>query len=73
MTQQIHKVMENKNINGSIVAGRDVKRSRNANDSVIVSHSKLMAQARKQAFWVSLITGILSSLIASFVFYALVH
>ena len=73
MTLQIHKVMENKEITGSIVAGRDVKHSSNTNDSVFISHSKIMVQARKQAFWVSLITGILSSLIASIIFYVLVQ
>lgn len=61
--------MENKDISNSIVAGRDVKKSNNANDSTVVNNSKIISQAKKQAFWVSLVTGVLSSLIASLVFH----
>ena len=61
--------MGNNNISNSIVAGRDVMSSTNANDSEVVNNSKILAKARAQAFWVSLVTGVLSSLIASYIFY----
>lgn len=65
--------MDNKDISNSIVAGRDVKKSSNANDSIVVNNSKIISKAKKQAFWVSLITGIVSSLIASFVFHLILN
>ncbi len=65
--------MDNKDISNSIVAGRDVKNSTNAKDSMVVNNSKIISQAKKQAFWVSLITGIVSSLIASFIFHLIVN
>ena len=64
--------MKNKGVKGSIVAGRDVKNSVNANDSKVYNHSKIVSQARKQAFWVSLITGIVSSFIASVLYRMLI-
>lgn len=65
--------MDNKDISNSIVAGRDVKKSSNANDSMVFNNSKIITQVKRQAFWVSLITGIVSSLIASFVFHFIVN
>lgn len=65
--------MDNKDISNSIIAGRDVKNSTNANDSLVVNNSKIISQAKKQAFWVSLVTGIVSSLIASFLFHLIVN
>ncbi len=65
--------MDNKDISNSVIAGRDVKDSTNANDSIVVKNSKIISQAKKQAFWVSLFTGIVSSLIASFVFHLIVN
>ncbi len=65
--------IDNKDISNSIVAGRDVKNSTNAKDSMVVNNSKIISQARKQAFWVSMITGIVSSLIASFIFHLIVN
>lgn len=73
MAQQIHVIMEKGNISNSIVAGRDVKNSTNANDSEVVNNSKLLTQVRTQAFLISLITGVLSSLIASYIFYVIVR
>ena len=72
MAQQIHVIMEKGNISNSIVAGGDVKDNINANDSEVVNNSKLLSKVRTQAFWVSLVTGILSSLIASYIFYIIV-
>lgn len=65
--------MDNKDISNSIVAGRDVKNSTNAKESMVVNNSKIISQAKKYAFWVSLITGVLSSLIASLIFHLLVN
>lgn len=65
--------MDNKNISNSIVAGRDVNKSSNANNSMVVNNSKIISQVKKQAFWVSFVTGIVSSLIASFVFHLIVN
>lgn len=65
--------INNKDISNSIVAGRDVKKSSNANDSMVINNSKILVQARKQAFWISLITGVLSSLIASIAFNLIVN
>ncbi len=65
--------MDNKDISNSIVAGHDVKESVNANDSEVISQSKIISQVRKQAFWVSLVTGVISSLIASVIFNVLVN
>ncbi len=65
--------MEMKDISNSIVAGRDVKKSSNVDHSMVVNNSKIITQAKKNAFWVSLITGIVSSLIASYVFHLIVN
>lgn len=63
------KEMDNKFISNSIVAGGNVKKSINVgDDNEIFNHSTVIREAKKQAFWVSLITGILSSLAASFIF-----
>jgi len=65
--------MDNKDICNSIVAGRDVKNSTNAKDSMVVNNSKIISQAKKYAFWVSLITGVVSSLIASLIIHLIVN
>lgn len=59
-----------KHINNSIVAGRDVSKAVNANDSEVKNvNNEILRNAKKISFWVSLITGILSSLIASLIFH----
>lgn len=59
-----------KNINNSIVAGRDVSNAINANDSEVKNvNNEILHNAKKISFWVSLITGIVSSLIASLIFH----
>lgn len=50
-----------------------VKNSTNAKDSLVVNNSKIISQAKKYAFWVSLITGVVSSLIASLIFHLIVN
>lgn len=61
--------MKNKNISGSIVAGGNVVGSVNANKSKVDNDSAILEKARKQSFWISLIVGVISSLIASSIFY----
>lgn len=58
------------NIKNSIVAGRDVLKAVNANDSEVKnSNNEIFHKAKKISFWVSLFTGIVSSLIASLIFH----
>lgn len=64
--------MINKNIKDSIVAGRDVVGSVNAKDSKVHNDVDILRKARHQSFWISLIVGVTSSLIASYIFYLLV-
>ena len=64
--------MDNKNIHGSIVAGGDVTGSVNANNSEVSNEYKVLKEARKQSFWISLAVGIISSLIASVIYHIVV-
>ena len=65
--------MNNNKINGSIVANGNVIGSVNANRSKVDNDSAILEKARKQSFWISLIVGIVSSLIASIIFYWVTH
>lgn len=65
--------MSNKNIKDSIVAGRDAIGVVNAKDSEVNNEVDILRKARIQSFWISLIVGIVSSLIASYIFYLLVN
>lgn len=65
--------MSNKNIKDSIVAGRDAIGVVNAKDSEVNNEVDILRKARIQSFWISLIVGIVSSLIASYIFYLLIN
>lgn len=65
--------MSNKNIKDSIVAGRDAIGVVNAKDSEVNNEVDILRKARIQSFWISLIVGIVSSLIASYIFHLLVN
>lgn len=65
--------MSNKNIKDSIVAGRDAIGVVNAKDSEVNNEVDILRKARIQSFWISLVVGIVSSLIASYIFYLLVN
>lgn len=65
--------MKNRNVKGSIVAGRSVIGSVNANNSKVKNDVDILREARKQSFWISLIVGVISSFIASFLFWLLIH
>lgn len=62
-------MVNNMNIERSQVAGGDINGSVNANDSEVSNESKILKKARSQSFWISLLVGIISSLIASFLFH----
>lgn len=60
--------MENvRNIDKSIVAGGNVVKSTNIIDNDCSNHNTILKQARIQSFWVSLVVGIVSSVIASII------
>jgi hypothetical protein len=64
----------NKNIiKDSIVAGRDVTGGVNAKNSDVSNEVRFLRKARTQSFWISLIVGVVSSLIASYLFHLLVN
>lgn len=65
--------MSNKKIKDSIVAGRDAIGVVNAKDSEVNNEVDILRKARIQSFWISLVVGIVSSLIASYIFYLLVN
>lgn len=54
-------------IENSIIAGGNMKKVKNLSDNT-QSVDIIIKKARKQSFWISLSTGIVSSLIASAVF-----
>lgn len=56
------------NINGSIIAGGNVEESVNANNSNVINKQKILRDVKKTSFWISFLTGIVSSMIASCVF-----
>ena len=74
--------MSSKNIKDSIVAGRDAIGVVNAKDSDVskeynrisdVSNEvDVLRKSRTQSFWISLIVGVVSSLIASYIFHLMV-
>lgn len=64
--------MSNKNIKDSIVAGRDAIGVVNAKNSDVINEVDILRKARTQSFLISLIVGVVSSLIASYVFNLLV-
>ena len=61
--------MSSKNIKDSIVAGRGVV---NAKDSDVSNEVDVLRKSRTQSFWISLIVGVVSSLIASYIFHLMV-
>ena len=65
-------MVNNMNIERSQVAGGDINGSVNANDSEVSNESEILGKARSQSFWISLLVGVISSLIASFLFHLFV-
>lgn len=65
--------MSNKNIKDSIVAGRDAIGAVNAKNSDVKNDVDILRKARIQSFWISLIVGVVSSLIASCIFHVLMN
>ena len=63
--------MKRNNIDGSIVADGDISNVVNAQNSHVNQNAEIINHAKKVSFWVSLITGTISSLVASFIFYCL--
>jgi len=57
-----------KSINGSITAGRDVINSNNANNSKVINEQKILRDVKKTSFWISFVTGVIASIIASCIF-----
>lgn len=57
--------MNIKNINQSMIAGGSINDSVNGNNNY---YDKTIKQVQKTSFWISLVTGIISSLIASIVY-----
>lgn len=53
------------NINNSMIAGGSIKDSVNGNNN---DYDKTIKQVRTTSFWISLFTGIASSLIASILY-----
>lgn len=66
-------MVNNMNIERSQIAGRDINGSVNANESEVSNESKILRKARNQSFWISLLVGVVSSLIASFLFHLLIN
>ena len=60
---------------GSTIAteGSIVQNSNNTNSGNIYNETTIIQKARKTAFWVSLIVGIISSLIATLIFEYLIR
>ncbi len=57
--------MNIKNVNQSMIAGGSINDSVNGNNN---DYDKTIKQVQKTSFWISLVTGIISSLIASIVY-----
>ena len=57
--------MNIKNFNQSMIAGGSINDSVNGNNN---DYDKTIKQVQKTSFWISLVTGIISSLIASIVY-----
>ena len=64
--------MSSKNIKDSIVAGRDAIGVVNAKDRDVSNEVDVLRKSRTQSFWISLIVGVVSSLIASYIFHLMV-
>lgn len=56
------------NVNGSIIAGGNVEKSVNANNSNVINEQKILRDVKKTSFLISFITGIIASIIASCIF-----
>ena len=57
--------MNIKNVNQSMISGGSINDSGNGNNN---DYDKTIKQVQKTSFWISLVTGIISSLIASIVY-----
>lgn len=66
LKNQIIQIMEeDRKIEKSIVAGGNVVKSVNSTDNDSSCHTTILKQVRAQSFWISLVVGVLSSIIAS--------